>query len=76
MAIFQTFYESVAALQVGLDAWLMHYNTERPQSRLHDMGRRLIDTVTLFKKMLRKKPSSTSYSCSPRMASSARISAM
>ena len=26
----ETFYESVEALQADLDAWLHHYNTERP----------------------------------------------
>jgi transposase InsO family protein len=42
------FYESVEALRVDLDAWLVHYNTERPHQGYRNMGRRPIDTVNLY----------------------------
>jgi transposase InsO family protein len=42
------FYESVEALQVDLDTWLVHYNTERPHQGYRNMGRRPIDTIHLF----------------------------
>lgn len=42
------FYESLEALQVDLDAWLVHYNTERPHQGYRNMGRRPIDTIALF----------------------------
>lgn len=48
LALRQTFYDSVAALQADLDAWLVHYNTERPHRGYRNMGRRPIDTVNLF----------------------------
>lgn len=41
-------YETVEALQVDLDKWLGHYNTERPHLGYRNMGRRPIDTVNLF----------------------------
>lgn len=44
----QKFFESVAALQVDLDAWLIHYNTERPHRGYRNMGRRPVETVNLF----------------------------
>jgi Integrase core domain len=44
----ETFYESVAALQVDLDKWLVHYNTERPHQGYRNMGRRPIDTVNQY----------------------------
>lgn len=48
VALRQTFYESVVTLQSDLDAWLVHYNTERPHRGYRNMGRRPIDTVNLF----------------------------
>jgi hypothetical protein len=39
------FYESVEALQAGLDAWLVHNNTERPHLGYRNMGRRPIRTI-------------------------------
>lgn len=42
------FYESVEQLQADLDAWLVHYNTERPHQGYRNMGRRPIDTVNLY----------------------------
>ncbi len=43
------FYESIEALQEDLDAWLVHYNTERPHQGYRNQGRRPIDTIMLFK---------------------------
>jgi transposase InsO family protein len=48
VAFRKKFYESVEALQEDLDAWLIHYNTERPHQGYRNMGRRPIDTITLF----------------------------
>ena len=42
------FYESVEALQEDLDAWLVHYNTERPHQGYRNRGRRPMDTILLF----------------------------
>ena len=41
-------YESVEVLQVDLDAWLVHYNTERPHQGYRNRGRRPIETIDLF----------------------------
>ena len=34
LALRDTFYDSVEAMQADLDAWLVHYNTERPHLEL------------------------------------------
>ena len=44
----ETFYESVDALQADLDAWLVHYNTQRPHLGYRNQGRRPIETINLF----------------------------
>ena len=44
----ETFYDTVDALQADLDAWLVHYNTERPHLGYRNMGRRPWETVKLF----------------------------
>jgi transposase InsO family protein len=36
----EQFYESVDALQEALDAWLKHYNYERPHRGYRNMGKR------------------------------------
>ena len=36
----ENLYDSVEALQADLDAWLVHYNTERPHLGYRNMGRR------------------------------------
>jgi transposase InsO family protein len=41
-------YESVEALQTDLDAWLHHYNHERPHLGYRNQGRRLWETVERF----------------------------
>lgn len=48
IAFRKKFYESVEALQVDLDTWLVHYNTERPHQGYRNQGRRPIETIELF----------------------------
>jgi transposase InsO family protein len=48
VALRETFYESVEALQADLDRWLAHYNTERPHLGYRNMGKRPIDTVNAY----------------------------
>jgi transposase InsO family protein len=48
VALRETFYESVDALQADLDRWLVHYNTERPHLGYRNMGKRPIDTVNAY----------------------------
>ncbi len=42
------FYESIEALQQDLDAWLVHYNTDRPHQGYRNQGRRPIETIELY----------------------------
>jgi hypothetical protein len=44
----ETLYESVEALQSDLDAWLVHYKTERPHLGFRNQGRHPIETINLF----------------------------
>ena len=48
MAFCTLFYKSVELLQTDRDAWLASYNQERPHQGYCNMGRRPIDTVSLF----------------------------
>ena len=48
IAFRQKLYESVEVLQVDLDAWLVHYNNERPHQGYRNQGRRPIETIELF----------------------------
>jgi len=48
MKMRETFYETVEALQADLDAWLVHYNTQRPHLGYRNQGRRPIETVMSF----------------------------
>ena len=48
VALRETFYESVDALQTDLDRWLVYYNTERPHLGYRNMGKRPIDTVNVY----------------------------
>jgi hypothetical protein len=41
-------YESVEPSLADLDAWLHHYNHERPHLGYRNQGRRLWDTVERF----------------------------
>ncbi|HSH58675.1 MAG TPA: IS481 family transposase [Acidimicrobiales bacterium] len=50
-----TFYESVEALQADFDAWLRHYNEERPHLGYRNHGKRPLDTVTEYLATLREK---------------------
>jgi len=40
--------EAWHTLEADLDAWLVHYNTERPHLGYRNMGRRPIETVMSF----------------------------
>ena len=40
--------ETVEALQADLDAWFVHYNTERPHLGYRNMGRRPAETLMSF----------------------------
>ncbi len=44
----ETFYDTVEALQADLDAWLSHYNRERPHLGYRNQGRRPWETVQRF----------------------------
>jgi transposase InsO family protein len=48
LALRETFYESVEALQTDFDAWLRLYNTERPHLGYRNRGKRPIDTVNAY----------------------------
>jgi transposase InsO family protein len=48
VALRETFYEAVDALQTDFDRWLSHYNTERPHRGYRNMGRRPIDTINAY----------------------------
>jgi transposase InsO family protein len=41
-------YETVEALQEDLDAWLIHYNTERPHLGYRNMGKRPVETIDSY----------------------------
>jgi transposase InsO family protein len=47
-AMHARFYEGVEALQADLDAWLAHYNRERPHLGYRNQGRRPWETSELF----------------------------
>jgi transposase InsO family protein len=51
-----TLYESVESLQADLDAWLVHYNTQRPHQGYRNMGRRPIDSIKLYLESLQPPP--------------------
>ena len=44
----ERFYDSVEALQADLDAWLVHYNRERPHLGYRNQGRRPWETIQRF----------------------------
>jgi len=44
----ERFYDTVDQLQADLDAWLDHYNNERPHRGYRNMGKRPTDTVTEY----------------------------
>jgi transposase InsO family protein len=47
-AMHQKLYDSVDVLQADLDAWLVHYNRERPHLGYRNQGRRPWETIDLF----------------------------
>jgi transposase InsO family protein len=47
-AMHQKLFDSVEALQADLDAWLHHYNHERPHLGYRNQGRRPWETVERF----------------------------
>ena len=47
-AMHRKLYESVEVLQADLDAWLHHYNHDRPHLGYRNQGRRPWDTIELF----------------------------
>jgi transposase InsO family protein len=48
VALRETLYDSVEALQTDLDQWLLHYNTERPHQGYRNTGKRPIDTINAY----------------------------
>ena len=50
-----TFYETMEALQRDLDAWLLHYNTERPHHGYRNLGKRPIETVNAYLESVRQE---------------------
>jgi transposase InsO family protein len=56
IAFRKKYYERLEALQADLDAWLVHYNTERPHRGYRNMGRTPIATIELFIKNERQEP--------------------
>ena len=42
------FYDRVETLQDDLDAWLVHYNTERAHQGYRNLGKRPFDTIHLY----------------------------
>ena len=51
----QKFYGSVEALQEGLDQWLKHYNEERPHRGYRNRGKRPIDAINEYLKIVSKE---------------------
>jgi transposase InsO family protein len=51
----EQFFESAEALQVPFDAWLLHYNTERPHRGYRNMGKRPFDTVNDYLLTLKRE---------------------
>jgi transposase InsO family protein len=49
------FYESVQTLQADLDAWLVHYNTERAHQGYRNLGRRPIDTINKYLESVKRE---------------------
>ena len=56
IAFRKKYYERLEALQADLDAWLVHYNTERPHRGYRNMGCTPIATIELFINNERQKP--------------------
>lgn len=50
LALRERYYRSVEQLQLSLDAWLEHYNRQRPHLGYRNMGKCPIQTVNRFRK--------------------------
>ena len=55
VALRQRFYASAEDLQPDLDAWLIHYNTERPHRGYRNRGKRPMDTVNDYLTLVRQE---------------------
>ena len=55
VALRQRFYASPEDLQPDLDAWLTHYNTERPHRGYRNRGKRPMDTVNDYLTTVRQE---------------------
>ncbi len=51
----ERFYEALEPLQDALDAWLIHYNCERPHRGYRNLGRRPLDRVTQYISTVRQE---------------------
>jgi transposase InsO family protein len=56
LAFRQKLYTTLEELQADLDAWLVHYNTERPHQGYRNMGRRPIDTINEYLELQQPAP--------------------
>lgn len=55
----EKFYESVEALQIDLDEWLVHYNTVRPHRGYRNQERAPLQSIQAILRMLDKNLSHT-----------------
>lgn len=55
LSLLHPFYKTVEALQADLDAWLVHYNTERPHHGYRNMGKRPIETILSYLESVRRE---------------------
>ena len=55
VALRQRFYATPEELQVDLDTWLVHYNTERPHRGYRNRGKRPMDTVNDYLTLVRQE---------------------
>lgn len=55
VALRQRFYASAEDLQPDLDAWLVHYNTERPHRGYRNHGKRPMDTINDYLTSVRQE---------------------
>jgi transposase InsO family protein len=55
VALRQRFYQTPEDLQPDLDAWLVHYNTERPHRGYRNRGKRPMDTINDYLTLVRQE---------------------
>ncbi|MCU0647751.1 MAG: integrase core domain-containing protein, partial [Gemmatimonadaceae bacterium] len=51
----ERFYDALEPLQTALDAWLIHYNRERPHRGYRNLDKRPIDTVNAYLSTVRQE---------------------